>query len=960
MPQFKRLNVSPELLETIVTRVPEGFIGDKALKKRLKLSKTHRAFYINAIEATDAVGRNGQFIYDTTRLTADDVQTLRDWCDPILPQFRANLPLNGATISEQRIRRNQQIQDSGEEVVIGFFEIIDQSRGYIAVEDLCQDIPDASEKLNQLVEGKILHQAGGLVFDPLRLGERSIKRILKERDIAPKRQAICDYLDKHEGRTASRQALYQEFGEQMVNEITNAGGFSVFNVPTKSEAKPNVWVCAKEADYQVARATAVEAVKITDEDWQISLDMTGDTLRHDATDDGNSRRTKVIARSYTLQRGAKRLSVKKATLEQAVNQNVITTFTDPVDSVRIPAYIIESALEDANYYNAISGLETVRVRDIAIVCGITYSAAHNRLKRVQLHTMNPQWQEIRGRWQLPDTLHEFKKQRDTAMQAWKEEQARRHAEEERRLKEALEAERQRRNELRQRLVEAFPTWQHESRGKQQIQLHIGPPNSGKTHDALQRLSSAGNGWYLAPLRLLAFEIFDRLNKNGVLCSLLTGEERIDVPGSTVTAATIEMFNAEQSGDVVIIDEAQMLADSDRGWAWTQALMQVRAEEIHVIGPATISTLVEKMAQAAAVPVHITEHHRLAPIEIATKPWSLNDLPDHTILVAFSRKMVLDLKAKLEERGRQVSVIYGNLPPEVRRKQADRFANGETEICVATDAVGMGLNLPADNVCFYDIEKFDGQSVRLLKGDEVKQIGGRAGRFGLSQGGVIGAIRQEDLEILQDLFYEDPKEIEFARVAPSVKDLELLPGSLAEKLQQWAILESIPESLKDIVKTGNLAERVELATMLTDEEVWQLGLDGAVKLTNAPTRQSSRQYWYQCAQSILAGTPQPLPPEAPSEIASSRDLEKMEVSIACADVYLWLASRKEFSTSAPDEHAIREARVHWSQQIDDALLNQLDTSRRCEQCGRPLHLRHRHRLCDKCFGRKHQRRRYKRN
>lgn len=959
MAHNKRLDPTPELLETIVTRIPEGFISDKALKKRIKLSKVHRAHYIKAIESSKAVGRQGQFIYDASRLTADEVKTLRGWCDPILPRIRANLPLNGMTITEQHDLRNQQIQDSGETIVVGFFEILNQSRGYVEVEALCQDIPDAPEKLQQLIDGEILHQANGLIFDPLRLGERSIKQILKERDLIPKRQAICDYLDTQEGYVASRDALYKQFGEEMVNKVTNSGGFSVFNVPTQSAHKPNIWVCSKDVDYQKARELAIEAVKITDDEWQPALELAGDVLRDDATSEGNTYRAQVIARSYTLQRAAKRLHIKKGTLEQALRQNIIISFTDPLDSTRIPAYLVENALADSTYYNAISGLERVQVRDIAIVCGITYSAAYKRLKRINIHSMTPQWQEVKGRWKLPDSLAEFKQLRDAAVQAWKEEQARRREEEERRLKEALEAERKRRNELRQRLVEAFPTWQHEYRGKQQIQLHIGPPNSGKTHDALQRLSNAGNGWYLAPLRLLAFEIFDRLNKSGVLCSLLTGEERIDVPGSTVTAATIEMFNAEQSGDVVIIDEAQMLADSDRGWAWTQALMQVRAEEIHVIGPATISNLVEKMAQAAAVPVHITEHQRLAPIEVATKPWSLDTLPDHTILVAFSRKMVLDLKAKLEERGRQVSVIYGNLPPEVRRKQADRFANGETEICVATDAVGMGLNLPADNVCFYDIEKFDGQTVRLLKGDEVKQIGGRAGRFGLSQGGVIGAIRQEDLEILQELFYEDPEEIEFARVAPSVKDLELLPGSLGEKLEQWAVLQSIPESLKDIVKVGNLAERVELAKMLTDEEVNQLGLDGAVKLTNAPTRQSSRQFWYQCAQAILAGTPQPLPPEAPSQIASSRDLEKMEISIACADVYLWLASRKEFSTSAPDEQAIREARVHWSQQIDDALLNQLDTSRRCEQCGRPLHLRHRHRLCDKCFGRKHHRRRYRR-
>src|SRR5205814_4964475 len=108
---------------------------------------------------------------------------------------------------------------------------------------------------------------------------------------------------------------------------------------------------------------------------------------------------------------------------------------------------------------------------------------------------------------------------------------------------------------------------------------------------------------------------------------------------------------------------------------------------------------------------VVEHERLAPIELAKDPWSLELMPNRTILVAFSRRVVLSLKTELEMLKRKVSVVYGNLPPEVRRRQADRFAEGKTEICVATDAVGMGLNLPADYVCFFETEKFDGKMMR---------------------------------------------------------------------------------------------------------------------------------------------------------------------------------------------------------------------------------------------------------
>src|SRR5260370_42336236 len=121
-----------------------------------------------------------------------------------------------------------------------------------------------------------------------------------------------------------------------------------------------------------------------------------------------------------------------------------------------------------------------------------------------------------------------------------------------------------------------------------------------------------------------------------------------------------------------------------------------------------------------------------------------------MVVGLSREIVLGLKVELERMGRSVSVVYGNLPPEVRRRQAARFAAGETEICVATDAVGMGLNLPADNVCFYELEKFDGKDVRTLTTNEVRQIGGRAGRYGLSQEGLIGALTANNVTRVHEL------------------------------------------------------------------------------------------------------------------------------------------------------------------------------------------------------------------
>jgi ATP-dependent RNA helicase SUPV3L1/SUV3 len=377
-------------------------------------------------------------------------------------------------------------------------------------------------------------------------------------------------------------------------------------------------------------------------------------------------------------------------------------------------------------------------------------------------------------------------------------------------------------------------------------------------------------------------------------------------------------------------------------------MEAEAPEIYVIGPPHAQGLIESLAQAAQLPLDVVDHQRLAPLEVAKRPWTLQSLPPRTIVVAFSRSMVLRLKTELENYRRNVSVVYGNLPPEVRRKQADRFAEGTTEICVATDAVGMGLNLPADRVCFFELSKFDGRENRVLTPSEVHQIAGRAGRYGLSTAGEVGATTNRDLKTLRGLYAQPSEFLTHARVAPDVEDLELLPGSLSRRFAQWRELQSIPDSLRNVIRPADIDERIALAQMLSDREVEQLGLATAVQLVNAPTRETSRTYWHTCARSILKAEPMPLPPEAPWVIENNHDLDSTEASIACADIYLWLACRPEFSAYGKEEPKVREVRLAWSMSIDAALVRRVDTAARCISCHRKLPLNHRFTLCDECF------------
>jgi len=316
-------------------------------------------------------------------------------------------------------------------------------------------------------------------------------------------------------------------------------------------------------------------------------------------------------------------------------------------------------------------------------------------------------------------------------------------------------------------------------------------------------------------------------------------------------------------------------------------------------------------------------------------------------------MVLHLKSLLERQGRRVSVIYGALPPEVRRNQAERFAQGTSDICIATDAVGMGLNLPADYVCFTETQKFDGQTIRPLSPLEVQQIGGRAGRYGLSIGGEVGATNTLDLAVIRALHRAPVTPPLHAYVAPSVEELVGLPGTLAEKLTGWSELHSVPLAYKSILKPADLQERIALASLLSLHDSAQLGLAAAVTLTNAPTRESSREYWLRCASAIVGSDTLPLPPFPSLPITSQMNLERAETTIACADVYLWLAMRREFAQYGTHKDTVSDLRASWSQAVDEALVSRLDTRLRCPRCRRPHKQATAHGTCTRRYEHRHR-------
>ena len=246
--------------------------------------------------------------------------------------------------------------------------------------------------------------------------------------------------------------------------------------------------------------------------------------------------------------------------------------------------------------------------------------------------------------------------------------------------------------------------------RRKIIFHVGPTNSGKTYNALRALAASRVGVYAGPLRLLAFEIYDRLNKGLIPpsgadpgevyprpCNLVTGEEQRIDPSVTLSSSTIEMLSFNVKYDVAVIDEIQMIADEQRGSAWTNALLGLTADEIHVCGEETAVPLVQQLLADTGDEIVVNRYDRLSPLQVATQSmegvWT--DIRRGDCIVAFSRKDIFAYKRLIEQKtGLRCAVAYGKLPPEIRAEQALLFnkPNGDYPVMVASDAIGMGLNL----------------------------------------------------------------------------------------------------------------------------------------------------------------------------------------------------------------------------------------------------------------------------
>lgn len=315
-------------------------------------------------------------------------------------------------------------------------------------------------------------------------------------------------------------------------------------------------------------------------------------------------------------------------------------------------------------------------------------------------------------------------------------------------------------------------------------LHLGETNTGKTHHAMQRLMASPNGIYLAPLRILALENYERFSQESIPCTLETGEEYLSIEGAMHTCATIEKLHVNTHYSVAVIDEIQFIADTQRGAAWTRAVLGLSADEIHICGAWNAKDQIIDMIQDCGDTYELHEYRRAIPLKVMQEPIPLSRVQAGDALIAFSKRNVLALAQHFSIRNKPCSVIYGDLPPEVRKLQYHTFMSGDRPILVSTDAIGMGVNLPIRRIIFTQLSKFDGEEVRPLTSQEVKQIGGRAGRLGIYDIGYVGSTGNEG-PLIDYLLDTPDNPITHAVLGPSELILEIQTLPLIEKLALWS-------------------------------------------------------------------------------------------------------------------------------------------------------------------------------
>lgn len=475
-------------------------------------------------------------------------------------------------------------------------------------------------------------------------------------------------------------------------------------------------------------------------------------------------------------------------------------------------------------------------------------------------------------------------------------------------------------------------------------LHIGETNTGKTHHALEKMKEAPSGLYLAPLRLLALEVYDKLNADGIPCTLKTGEEEKLATGAQHYSCTVEMFHEKDYFDVVVIDEAQLIADKDRGFSWYKAITKANAREVHIVGSRNLKDMMIQLLGESNM--EIKEYSREIPLQVEKKNFTLEQTKKGDALVCFSRKRVLETASRLQNQGHKVSMIYGSMPPETRKKEMLRFIDGETKVIVSTDAIGMGLNLPIRRIVFLETEKFDGTRRRRLNSQEVKQIAGRAGRKGIYDVGKVAFTN--DIKIMKHLLEQVDTPVHTFAIAPTNAVFERFQKyyrELGSFFELWDKFESPQGTQK-----ASLSQEKELYEIIMGTEIEarlsMMDLYGFLHLPFSTKDYGLVQQWRDTMFAIVQGE------ELPDPVIKRNNLEQQELAYKAIGLHLLFLYRLDKRLEATYWERIRE-------ELSDAVHESLKTevkkmTKKCRNCGKTLPWEHNFQICDSCHFSRYQR------
>ena len=339
---------------------------------------------------------------------------------------------------------------------------------------------------------------------------------------------------------------------------------------------------------------------------------------------------------------------------------------------------------------------------------------------------------------------------------------------------------------------------------------LGPTNTGKTHYAVERMLGHASGMIGLPLRLLAREIYDRIVKlRGTRAvALITGEEKIVPLRASYFVCTVEAMPLTREVEFLAIDEVQLCADPGRGHVFTQRLLHARgSRETLFLGASTAGPLIRRLLPEA----EFVTRERFSSLTYAGSK-KLTRLPRRSAVVAFSAENVYAIAELIRRQRGGAAVVMGSLSPRTRNAQVALYQSGEVDFLVATDAIGMGLNMDVDHVAFAGLRKFDGKKTRWLNPQEVGQIAGRAGRykkdgtFGVTGDApemdedLTGAIEEHRFHPLDAAQWRNAR-LEFDSVAGLMKSLSQPPVQAGLKLAEEAIDET---TLRRLAEDSDIA------------------------------------------------------------------------------------------------------------------------------------------------------------